>query len=296
MKIYQVCWELAGNIVVTLAFSGMIFLTCCYAKNVRGAAAETDKEFEGSIKKTDNVTAPPDSLNLDSFYKKYLDASGIPVISSAKVPDEALYAVQKTVNEMMSMRKDVLAKMIENKMRIAIMATSEVTKDMPEYKTLEEEEGSDRTWNDDRGTGATLDRPLSSCAEENVLCYGKGNDPYYREDILIHEFAHGIHALGIVFVDPGFDDELTRALEDAKSKGLWKKTYAISNISEYFAEGVQCWFDVNDEASPANGIHNEINTREELKKYDPALYDIIKRYFKEDNEIISCHPENSHTK
>ena len=41
----------------------------------------------------DYITAvsgtPPASLSLDSFYTKYTDALGLPVVSSAKVPDAA---------------------------------------------------------------------------------------------------------------------------------------------------------------------------------------------------------------
>lgn len=68
------------------------------------------------------------------------------------------------------------------------------------------------------------------------------------------------------------------------------KTYAGTNYTEYFAEGVQCWFNLNAESIPANGVHNEINTRSELKAYDPALYAIIKIYFSDDTENASCHP------
>ena len=242
------------------------------------------------------ISAPPDALSLDTFYKKYVNASGIPIISSEKVPDEALFTARETVINMMSMRSDVLAKMIGNKLRLGIMATSEVTKDMPEFRDLEEEDGSDqRTWNELRGTGATVVRPLTSCAEENVLCYGEGKDPYSSEDIVIHEFAHAVHELGISFVDTNFNNELEEAFEDAKANKLWLNTYAGSNYYDYFAEGVQDWFNLNSEAIPTNGIHNQINTREELKTYDPALYNLIKRYFPETYGKISCHQQDGTT-
>lgn len=235
-----------------------------------------------------SVTTPPSFLEADLFYKKYLNASGIPILGSDKVPDEAFYKVRNVVNSMVAKRKDVLDKLIENNLRVVIMATSELTKDIPEYSELEDEPG-ERTWNECRGIGATIAIPVSSCAEENVLCYGEGKDPYYNEDILIHEFAHGIYELGIAFIDKDFDSKLEEALSNAKSKGRWKDTYASTNIHEYFAEGVQCWFDQNDEATPANGIHNEINTREELKEYDPRLYAIISNYFPAGKETGSCH-------
>jgi|GEM_PF-6573409 len=39
------------------------------------------------------VSQPPGELELDSFYKKYVNAEGIPVISSWRVPYEALIKV-----------------------------------------------------------------------------------------------------------------------------------------------------------------------------------------------------------
>lgn len=237
----------------------------------------------------DSVTYPPASLQLDPFYEKYLDASGIPIVGSKNIDDAAFYAVQQVVNKMVSMRPDVLAQMIKNKLRVGIIGISEVTTDMPEYRDLPGRPDDSRTWNDTRGLGATTSRPLSGCAEENVLCYGQGKDPYFNEDILIHEFAHSIHELGILFVNPSFDKELNKAFENAKAKGLWVNTYAQSNYAEYFAEGVQDWFNINAYAVPTDGIHNEIHTRSQLAKYDPVLYNIIKQYFPDDDEKVSCH-------
>ncbi|MBT3198721.1 MAG: hypothetical protein HN350_02295, partial [Phycisphaerales bacterium] len=47
-----------------------------------------------------------------------------------------------------------------------------------------------------------------------------------------------------------------------------KQCYAGKNRSEYFAEGVQNWYDTN---RTMDHDHNHIHTREQLKKYDPDL-------------------------
>jgi len=274
------------NTIHVSVFTVCIFLL--YSCQTSSSAKNADiPSLAKGVAKRDEITLPPAIFRLDTFYKKYLSATGIPVISSAKVPDEALYAVQRTINAMMKMRPDVLAKMIENKARVGILAKSEVTTDLPEFRFLKDDTAG--KWDELRGVGAEIETPINSCAEENILCYGEGTDPYYYEDIVIHEFAHTIHGLGISFVDTNFDTELKEAFENAKDNGLWKNTYAGSNTSEYFAEGVQCWFNLNAEAIPGDGIHNEINTREELKNYDPALYEIVKRYFPEAYGKISCH-------
>ena len=42
------------------------------------------------------LAAPPANLGLDSFYKKYLDADGLPIVASSAVPDSALYRARGT--------------------------------------------------------------------------------------------------------------------------------------------------------------------------------------------------------
>src|ERR1700740_3691313 len=145
----------ASKIFAIIFFTGIIMLHSCRSASSGAESSADTAEVNSEVDASHKIIAPPDSLNLDDFYKKYLNASGIPIISSDKVPDEALFAVRTTVNEMMSMRKDLLAKMIGNKLRVGIIAKSEVTKDMPEYRTLEED-NSGRHWNDDRGIGATM--------------------------------------------------------------------------------------------------------------------------------------------
>lgn len=47
-----------------------------------------------------------------------------------------------------------------------------------------------------------------------------------------------------------------------------KDCYASKNRGEFFAEGVQCWFNTN---RTMDHDHNHISTREQLKAYDPDL-------------------------
>jgi hypothetical protein len=47
-----------------------------------------------------------------------------------------------------------------------------------------------------------------------------------------------------------------------------KRGYAGKNRAEYFAEGIQCWYNTN---RTMDHDHNHIHTREQLKEYDPAL-------------------------
>ena len=233
------------------------------------------------------VTKPPQSLNLDPFYKKYLDANGIPVISSWRVPDSALIQAWTIVKFMTNDLPDyVLEQMHDAGARVGVMARYEGTTDIPEHAHLV----NDTTLNWDlraRGLGGDMELTLTTCAEENLLCYQI--DKYHAEDILIHEFAHAIHLIGIAPIDSTFNPTLQKLLDNAVAEGKYYKTYAKTNLYEYWAEGIQDWFNVNAEVEAPDGKHNQINTRKELKEYDPGLYDLIHHYFSEFEGSPSCH-------
>ena len=115
------------------------------------------------------VTTPPDSLHLDKFYTKYVDVNGLPLVSSWRVPDSAFVAAHRTLYAMTSMLKpEILEAMRKVGARVAIMGRYEGTTDLPEHHYLI----NDTALNWDlraRGLGGTIDEPLTSCAEENVL-------------------------------------------------------------------------------------------------------------------------------
>jgi len=220
---------------------------------------------------------PPAALRLDRFYKKHIDAAGLPIVSSEKVPDAALREAQAIVLKLTSRREDILKAMIQHKTRVAIMAQAEVTTDIPEHRDLNKAFPA-TDWNKRcRGVGATLARPACSATEENLLQLDE--DRYRGESILIHEFGHTLLVMGLDGIDPAFRRALDAAYKGALAKGLFQKTYAATNADEYWAEGVQDWFDANLTANPPNGIHNEVGTRVELKKYDPALAALLEQVF-----------------
>jgi hypothetical protein len=91
----------------------------------------------------------------------------------------------------------------------------------------------------------------------------------------VHELAHTMH-LGVYNKMAGdFDARVEDTFRAARNAGEYESTYAASNAVEYFGEGVQNWYNTNIESIPANGVHNEINTRAELEEYDPGLYEIL---------------------
>jgi hypothetical protein len=217
------------------------------------------------------VTTPPAELKLSEFYKKYISANGYPVVSSEKVSDYALKEAAHLANLMLAKRADVRDAMIKSGSRMIVMAYNEFTTDIPEHSKLKPKDYWDARA---RGLGGSQTDPVCSCAEENLLAYP--GDPYSQECILIHEFAHNIHLRGMVNVDKTFDDRVKKAFDSAMKKGLWAGKYASTNHHEYFAEGVQSWFDNNREN---DHDHNWVNTRVELIEYDPGLADLCREVF-----------------
>ena len=225
-------------------------------------------------------TSDPDGIPV--FYTQRTTANGLPIVASAKVNPFALKEATYLVNLMLAKRPDVRQAMIQSGSRLCILAHNEFTTDQPEFARLGKNpvrqflslSGKDYWDARARGTGGSERDPLCSCAEENLLAYP--GDPYSTECILIHEIAHNIHLRGMSNVDPTFDSRLRAAYQAAMNGGLWKNKYASVNHHEYFAEGVQSWFDNNREN---DHDHNHVNTRTELIEYDRRLAGLCREVF-----------------
>ncbi len=222
------------------------------------------------------IGAPP------AIYTQHTDASGFPIVASATVNPYALKEAAYIVDRMLAKRPDVRKAMIDSGARLSVIAYNEFTTDLPEWAWMAAESpagfenipGKDFWDARARGMGGSETDPYCSCGEENLLAYD--GDPYSTENILIHELAHNIHLRGMNNVDPTFDARVKAAYESAKSAGLWHGKYASVNHHEYFAEGVQSWFDDNREN---DHDHNHVNTREELLQYDPRLAELCREVF-----------------
>jgi alpha-glucosidase len=255
-------------------------LLLCFCKNIQSQSFEY--EVNTGIPDA-RPTEVPASLGIDSFYKKYIDADGIPIVSSADVRDEALVRARRVIIQMLSKRADIKQYMVEKGCKVMIVGEKEEVCDIPEYAHICNTPENIAYWNRRaRGFGGAPEHEVSaSCGEENVL--GLLTDRYMGESILVHEFAHILHMVGICGTEADFNDKLESLRQNAIAKGLWKDTYCISNKEEYFAETVQSFFNCNRYAKTANGVHNSINTREKLKQYDPDMYRLLLQYLPEED-------------
>jgi hypothetical protein len=252
----------------------------------RFAVVGRDDHFEATVSSEVAVQAfrfdPPDKEGVPAFYSQRVSANGFPIVASANVNPYALREAAYLVDLMLAKRPDVRTAMIRSGARLCILAHNEFTTEQPEFAWLAERpvarfstiSGKDYWDARARGMGGSRRDPFCSCAEENLLGYP--GDPFAAECILIHEFAHNIHLRGMLNVDPTFDGRLKAAYEAAIAAGLWKGKYASVNHHEYFAEGVQSWFDDNREN---DHDHNHVNTRAELVEYDPRLAALCREVF-----------------
>ncbi len=225
------------------------------------------------------IVPPPTEWSVPEFYTKSLSANGYPIVASANVNDYAIREAAYLINLMLAKRPDVRDAMIQSGSRMCIISWKEFTTDLPDFAQL-----TPKDWWDARarGTGGSETDPCCSSAEENLLKYP--GDPYSTENILIHEFAHNIHLRGMVKVDPTFDSRVKLAYDNAMEAGLWKGKYASTNHHEYFAEGVQSWFDNN---RPPDHDHNHVRTRKLLKEYDPQLAKLCEEVFGETDLVYT---------
>jgi hypothetical protein len=228
----------------------------------------------------------PESLGVSPFYKKYVDAQGIPVISSQKVPDAALLVTRDIINSMLAMRPDLRKAMIARKWRTGVIAEVEMTMDIPEYSRMkrpgaprdEPVSQADRDYHANRSRG--LGGNPTTGAEENILGYP--GTRYWGEHIFVHEFAHAIMGGGIRDVDPAMHAEIRTAYEEAMAAGKYvhangRKHYATTNANEYWAEGVQWWFFSNYGECFSGNV--KVESPEEFAAYDPKLNELIGRVF-----------------
>ena len=220
----------------------------------------------------------PSGLHLDPFYEKYCMAGQLPIVASGVVPDAALQRAKVIVTEMLTKIPPAAIQAIANNhVRIGVIGAHQVTTDMPEYADLYTAfPGTD--WDKrTRGVAATVARPLTSSAEENLLC--EPTDVYVGESILVHEFAHTIDEMGLEAIDPTFATRLKSTYDSAMSAGLWQGTYSATNMKEYWAEGVQSYFGVSN---------NGYDTPLALESYDKGLYGLIDAVFTGSPTITLC--------
>lgn len=245
-----------------------------------GAPVEMIADYLAAV-----VRPVPAELGVSAFYRKYVDALGIPVLASEKVPDAGLLVARDIFNAMLAARPDVRKVLIARGWRTGVIAEVEMTMDIPEYSKMKRP-GAPRdepVTQADRDDHANRSRGLggnpTTGAEENLLGYP--GTRYWGEHIFVPEFAHAIMT-ALRDVDAAMVAEIRAAYDAAMAAGKYvhpdgRKHYATTSAGEYWAEGVQWWFFSNYGECFAGGT--KVETPEEFAAYDPTLHALIARVF-----------------
>ncbi len=246
-----------------------------------------------------SVGIPPATVGADAFYSKHISARAIPILSSSRVPDEALLAARDMTRSMFSHRPDFAEWLAANDYRVAIIAEEEAMLDLPEkahwtkparddprltrcelnHYDVRIGAKSDRQYWDERARGIGGRRTVGS--EEDVL--GLPTTRYWGETIFVHEMAHNV-LFAIEAVDPALYAEVEAAYANALANDLWLNEYATTTIQEYWAEGTQIWFNSNRRVM-IDG--RQILNHPDLKAYDPKLYAALAQAYGDNHRLKS---------
>ena len=232
------------------------------------------------------VSAPPRVgrwTNLDPWYVKFTWAREFPVLARG-ARNEALLHANHTIRRMFAYRHDILKALIAEGLKLVILAPDETLADLPEFRS----QPGTAPGPDPRQPGFYPQQKLLVVQEENVL-----DDPCRPDgpnNQVIAVFAEALHRvagqrpvlpnfrgtqqyeLRVKRLDETFDRQLRERHARAIEKGLWQATAAARDRHAYWVAGVLAYFDAAGHAPARPQIPR---TREQLRDYDPGLYQLV---------------------
>jgi hypothetical protein len=251
--------------------------------------AENDWRYR-PLRRQPSVLPPPAQFKFDPYYTKFTYAREFPVLGSKHVGDEALLRANDTIRKLFAYRHDILKALIADGARLVVLGRREKLSDLPELKDARRQAGFDGV----RYLDYTPAVKLMVVPEENVL--GLPGEPFAGECTVVGVFARALYQVtGLRPADPDFerrrdkqqyelrvrrmdvefDHRLRKLHEDALNKELWKGTAAGRHRREYWAAGVEAYFDAAGETPAPNGADRPVTTREALRAYDRGLYALV---------------------
>lgn len=248
----------------------------------RSGTGEAAAALAPGVRPPCEVVPAPRSLGLSSYYEKLCLVQGVPVVASAAVADPALVAAARVVAGMLRHRPDLIEELVARRFRLGIIGVGQRAIELPEYRDLPVSYPH-TNWDAARAYGATPSRPLAAVPEENLLC--SAEDTYPGQSVLAHELGHSVLDMAVLPNNPAFEDRLRVAFRAAADNPSYRNTYAMTNVDEYWGEGVQDFFDASREAHGPNGggdgYDGPIFSRDTLRDQDPALHALIAEVFTE---------------
>lgn len=240
------------------------------------------------LQKLPNVTPPPAKFKIDPYYTKFTWAREFTVVGR-QASDEAMLKANDTIRKMFAYRHDILKALIADGVKLVVLGKKENLSDLPEFKGRQTSEILTRSFDYD-STIKTLVVP-----EENVL--GDINQVLVGGSETIRVLTRAFYRvtanrpvdpnwnnrgrnvqqyeLRVKRLDVEFGQRVKTLFETATSKGLWKGTSAVNNPANYWVAGVLAYFDATGQDAASNDADHPTSTREQLEKYDSALYSLV---------------------
>lgn len=222
------------------------------------------------------------TVEYDPFYKVFTKSRDKIVVKSSEDVDIHVHSRAIEIIDLMLSKLPEVAEVLRRyKAEVAIYGIHETAYSIPEHRG-----GYHCMPRHVEGFGGTVDGPVSSISEVNVMRFTQGEraTTYKNEMILVHEFAHALHLIGLDYLEDKTLSNLVKQLHHtAKAAGKWPNTYAISNHEEYFATLSAIWFNVMEEGKEGtwDGTRGPVNTRDELYSYDREAYELMKQLYPE---------------
>jgi hypothetical protein len=242
---------------------------------------------------TTTTTLPQADCTVDGigsagdFYRKTCEQNDIAIAAAGSVDDMALEAAAARMAGLLTARPDLAESVANSIDGVAVIGRDQRITDLPEFEDIYRiHPGTD--WHRlGRSFPGTEEIPVAVGAEENLLCLE--TDRFEGEDMFVRDFGWTIRRFGIALVDHDLDRAIEAAYGRAIAADLWRNTVAEVNSDMYWAEGVQSFFDANsEEIDEKDQIHNHVDTRDELRTYDPFLYELLVKVFGETNWRPEC--------
>ncbi|MDY7104370.1 MAG: hypothetical protein S0880_24555 [Actinomycetota bacterium] len=224
----------------------------------------------------------------DEFYDQYCTSRlGVRIVADEAVDPDALVAAAELVDVVLADRPDIVTRLVDGDLRIGVLDRDDDAPEMPEYRDLPRL-FPDVDWTAARAYGARPGRPLMVVPEENLLC--RDDDTYPGQSVFLHEIGHTVLDMAVIPADPTFEDRVEAAYEAAMASGVYVDSYATVNADEYWAEGVQDYFDASRprDESRSGGFDSRVADRRSLLELDPTLHALVAEVFGDNGWRFAC--------
>ncbi len=232
---------------------------------------------------TTTTTAPPPENECEvspnstvEGYSQGCTVLGLEVLATKEVDPEAIDGLADRAYNMLVNRPEYAPSIAAYPIGIRVVGASQRIMDVPEFEDIYFHHPGTDWRNLGRSFPGTEIIPFAAGAEENLLC--STEDRYEGEDMFVRDFAITIRRFAMNIIDESTSTAIEQAYAVAIAEGKYQNTLAEINSEQYWAEGVQSFFDANleDNAEDREPIssHNHVDTRDELRDYDRALYEI----------------------